>query len=51
MAALVGGPAVVAGIPEAGHHPMLDQPLLLVSALSVLLAHWPASSFCASAPG
>jgi pimeloyl-ACP methyl ester carboxylesterase len=51
MAALVGGPAVVAGIPDAGHHPMLDQPLLLVSALRTLLALWPPRAFCASATG
>jgi pimeloyl-ACP methyl ester carboxylesterase len=27
-------------IPEAGHHAMLDQPLLLLVALRTLLAHW-----------
>jgi pimeloyl-ACP methyl ester carboxylesterase len=27
-------------IPEAGHHAMLDQPLLLLTALRSLLADW-----------
>jgi pimeloyl-ACP methyl ester carboxylesterase len=27
-------------IPEAGHHAMLDQPLLLLTALRTLLADW-----------
>ncbi len=32
--------APVIEIPEAGHHVMLDQPLLLVTALRALLADW-----------
>jgi pimeloyl-ACP methyl ester carboxylesterase len=27
-------------LPEAGHHPMLDQPLILLTALRALLADW-----------
>jgi len=27
-------------IPEAGHHAMLDQPLILLTALRALLADW-----------
>ena len=27
-------------IPEAGHHAMLDQPLILLTALRTLLADW-----------
>ncbi|GAA4866631.1 alpha/beta hydrolase [Saccharopolyspora cebuensis] len=34
------GDAPVVELPEAGHHPMLDQPLSLVAALRALLAHW-----------
>jgi pimeloyl-ACP methyl ester carboxylesterase len=30
----------VVGMPEAGHHAMLDQPLLLVTAIRALLADW-----------
>jgi pimeloyl-ACP methyl ester carboxylesterase len=30
----------VVEIPPAGHHVMLDQPLLLVTALRTLLADW-----------
>ncbi len=30
----------VVGLPEAGHHAMLDQPLLLVTAIRTLLADW-----------
>ena len=27
-------------LPEAGHHPMLDQPLILLTAIRALLADW-----------
>lgn len=36
----LGRVAPVVEIPEAGHHMMLDQPLLLVTALRTLLADW-----------
>jgi pimeloyl-ACP methyl ester carboxylesterase len=42
MAGLVQGPMPVVDLPDAGHHPMLDQPLALVTALRTLLAFWPA---------
>ncbi len=42
MVALVPGGLPVVDLPEAGHHPMLDQPLALVAALRTLLATWPA---------
>jgi pimeloyl-ACP methyl ester carboxylesterase len=41
MADLVEGPMPVVDLPDAGHHPMLDQPLALVTALRTLLAFWP----------
>jgi pimeloyl-ACP methyl ester carboxylesterase len=41
MAALVPGGMPVVGLPEAGHHPMLDQPLALVAGVRTLLAVWP----------
>ena len=41
MAALVPGGLPVVELPEAGHHPMLDQPLALVTAIRTLLAVWP----------
>jgi pimeloyl-ACP methyl ester carboxylesterase len=41
MAALVPGGLPVVDLPEAGHHPMLDQPLALVTAVRTLLAVWP----------
>jgi pimeloyl-ACP methyl ester carboxylesterase len=31
-------------LPDAGHHPMLDQPLALVTGLRTLLALWPGAS-------
>jgi pimeloyl-ACP methyl ester carboxylesterase len=31
----------VVDLPDAGHHPMLDQPLALVAALRTLLSTWP----------
>ena len=36
----LGRVAPVVEIAEAGHHMMLDQPLLLVTALRALLADW-----------
>jgi pimeloyl-ACP methyl ester carboxylesterase len=33
----------VVDLPDAGHHPMLDQPLALVTGLRTLLAFWPDS--------
>jgi pimeloyl-ACP methyl ester carboxylesterase len=41
MARLVGDNFAVVDIPAAGHHPMLDQPLALVTGLRTLLALWP----------
>ena len=42
MAALVPRAMPVVDLADAGHHPMLDQPLALVAALRTLLALWPA---------
>jgi len=36
----LGRVAPVIELPEAGHHPMLDQPLILLTALRTLLADW-----------
>jgi pimeloyl-ACP methyl ester carboxylesterase len=36
----LGRVAPVIEIPEAGHHAMLDQPLILLTALRTLLADW-----------
>ena len=44
MVALVPGGLPVVELPEAGHHPMLDQPLALVTAVRTLLAFWPPGS-------
>lgn len=41
---LLGRVAPVVEIPEAGHHLMLDQPMLLLTALRTLLADWEHSS-------
>jgi pimeloyl-ACP methyl ester carboxylesterase len=41
MASLVGDNFAVVDVPAAGHHPMLDQPLSLVTGLRTLLALWP----------
>jgi pimeloyl-ACP methyl ester carboxylesterase len=46
MVRLVAGPLPVVEIPEAGHHPMLDQPLPLVAALRTLLALWRSGGAC-----
>jgi pimeloyl-ACP methyl ester carboxylesterase len=40
MAALVPAGLPVVDLADAGHHPMLDQPLALVAALRTLLAVW-----------
>jgi hypothetical protein len=40
MYELLGRVAPVIEIPEAYHHIMLDQPLLLVAGLRTLLADW-----------
>ncbi|WP_457230848.1 alpha/beta fold hydrolase [Nocardia gipuzkoensis] len=40
MYELLGRRAPVVEIPEAGHHPMLDQPLSLITGLRALLADW-----------
>jgi pimeloyl-ACP methyl ester carboxylesterase len=42
MAGLVPGALPVVELADAGHHPMLDQPLALVAGLRTLLALWPA---------
>jgi pimeloyl-ACP methyl ester carboxylesterase len=44
MARLVPGRMPVVDVPDAGHHPMLDQPLSLVTGLRTLLALWPAAA-------
>lgn len=40
MNAELGRVAPVIELPEAGHHPMLDEPLILLTALRTLLADW-----------
>jgi pimeloyl-ACP methyl ester carboxylesterase len=40
MQRLVRRPFRTVELPDAGHHPMLDQPLVLVSALTTLLQMW-----------
>jgi pimeloyl-ACP methyl ester carboxylesterase len=42
MTGLVPAALPVIDLPDAGHHPMLDQPLALVTGLRTLLASWPA---------
>ena len=44
MAGLVPRGLPVVDIPDAGHHPMLDQPLALATGLRTLLALWPAQA-------
>ncbi|SHN55068.1 hypothetical protein SAMN05660350_00541 [Geodermatophilus obscurus] len=44
MVALVPGGLPVVDLPEAGHHPVLDQPPALVTAVRTLLAVWPPGS-------
>jgi pimeloyl-ACP methyl ester carboxylesterase len=43
MGALVPGGLPVVDLPEAGHHPMLDQPLALLAGVRTLLAVWPSA--------
>ena len=38
--ALLGHRVPIVELPDAGHHPMLDQPLPLVTALRMLLMQW-----------
>jgi len=40
MQAALGSPASVIELPQAGHHAMLDQPLVLLAALRAVLAEW-----------
>ena len=40
MYEMLGRSAPVVEIPEAGHHGMLDQPLLVTTAVRTLLADW-----------
>jgi pimeloyl-ACP methyl ester carboxylesterase len=40
IAAAAGKPTPTIELPTAGHHPMFDQPLALVTALRLLLATW-----------
>jgi pimeloyl-ACP methyl ester carboxylesterase len=44
MAGLVADPFPVVELADAGHHPMLDRPLTLLTALRALLAVWPAGT-------
>ncbi len=41
MAGLVAGGLPVVDLPDAGHHPVFDQPLALVTGIRTLLAFWP----------
>ncbi|MEX2291624.1 MAG: alpha/beta hydrolase [Mycobacteriales bacterium] len=41
MAALTTSPIPVIELADTGHHPMLDRPLILATALRTLLAVWP----------
>ncbi|WP_448639272.1 alpha/beta fold hydrolase [Geodermatophilus sp. URMC 63] len=41
MAGLVAGGLPVVELPDAGHHPVFDQPLALVTGIRTLLAFWP----------
>jgi pimeloyl-ACP methyl ester carboxylesterase len=41
MAGLLVGRLPVVDLPDAGHHPMLDQPLALVTGVRTLLSVWP----------
>ncbi|PXW36179.1 UNVERIFIED_CONTAM: pimeloyl-ACP methyl ester carboxylesterase [Williamsia faeni] len=40
IAGLFANPATVVDLPDAGHHPMFDQPLPLVAILRTVLAQW-----------
>jgi pimeloyl-ACP methyl ester carboxylesterase len=39
----VGNKIPVIELPQSGHHPMLDQPLVLVAAISTALGLWEGS--------
>ena len=41
--ALLGHRVPIVELPDAGHHPMLDQPLPLVTALRMLVQQWAVS--------
>jgi pimeloyl-ACP methyl ester carboxylesterase len=40
MRAVLGGRGAVVELPEAGHHAMLDEPLVLLAAIRTVLAEW-----------
>jgi pimeloyl-ACP methyl ester carboxylesterase len=40
MSSVLPEPAAVVELPEAGHHAMLDEPLVLLAALRVVVAEW-----------
>jgi pimeloyl-ACP methyl ester carboxylesterase len=40
MRAVLGGRGAVVELPEAGHHAMLDEPLVLLAAIRSVLAEW-----------
>lgn len=40
MYEVLGRAAPIVSLPDSGHHPMLDQPLVLVTAIRALLADW-----------
>jgi pimeloyl-ACP methyl ester carboxylesterase len=44
MTRLTAGRLPVVDLPDTGHHPMLDQPLALVTGLRTLLALWPGAT-------
>ncbi len=44
MRGLFGPEAIVAEIPEAGHHAMIDQPLQLVTGVRTVLSAWSVAS-------
>jgi pimeloyl-ACP methyl ester carboxylesterase len=44
MTRLVPAGLPVVELADAGHHPMLDQPLALVTGLRTLLTFWPAGT-------
>lgn len=50
MSALATGHLPVIELPDAGHHPMLDRPLTLLTALRTLLAVWPAGAVAGTGP-
>ena len=40
MQSVLPGRASVVELPEAGHHAMLDEPLVLIAALRAVLGEW-----------